>query len=190
MPPYTTSSAGFSATSGSKLFISIRSGASVIQARALKDLPRAARMTLGFTGASMVTSSRLETPRHFISGTGVVKTRHRGDLSGSPRASDHQQAGFIALHAQELARALIRHHRPQQVFGFLQRRDFDQVVGGSGLIEIHFQVVGRELRQYVTVFELDGTIILEVHDDRAKQFAARRDAEILGEVRYGAHPLQ
>ncbi len=56
MPPYTTSSAGFSATSGSKLFISIRSGASVIQVRALKVLPRAARITRGFNGASMVAS--------------------------------------------------------------------------------------------------------------------------------------
>ena len=54
IPPYTTSSAGFSATSGSRLFISMRSGASVIQVRALKVLPRAARMSLGFRGASML----------------------------------------------------------------------------------------------------------------------------------------
>jgi hypothetical protein len=35
------------------LFISMRSGASVIQVRALKELPRGARMFLGFTGTSM-----------------------------------------------------------------------------------------------------------------------------------------
>src|SRR6202048_1918591 len=162
MPPYTTSSAGFSATSGSKLFISMRSGASVIQVRALKVLPRAARMTLGFNGASMVTSLGAETPRHFIAGTGVIEPGHRGDLAGSPCASNHQQARLIALHGQELARAFIRHHRTQQVFGFLQRSDFDQVVVRRGLIEIHFQIVGRELGQNVAAFELNGTIVLEV----------------------------
>jgi hypothetical protein len=34
--------------------MSMRSGASVIQVRALKVLPRAERMILGFNGASMV----------------------------------------------------------------------------------------------------------------------------------------
>src|SRR6202051_4441005 len=104
MPPYTTSSPGFSATSGSKLFINIRSGASVIHERALKALPRAARITLGFNGARMVTSSGAKTPRQFISGTGVVEAGHRSGLPGGPGASNHQKARLIALHGQKLAR--------------------------------------------------------------------------------------
>ena len=44
IPPYTTSSAGFSATSGSRLFISIRSGASVSHDLADSELPRGARI--------------------------------------------------------------------------------------------------------------------------------------------------
>src|SRR5580700_7641231 len=103
MPPYTTSSAGFSATSASKLFISMRSGASVIQDLALKVLPRAARMFLGFKGASMVASLGAETPRHFISGTGVKQLGHRGDLPGSPGAPYHEQARLLALHGQKFA---------------------------------------------------------------------------------------
>ena len=42
VPPYTTSSAGFSAFSGSRLFISIRSGASVCHDRAVSSVPWAA----------------------------------------------------------------------------------------------------------------------------------------------------
>src|SRR5688572_7735321 len=44
MPPYTTSSAGFSATSLSRLFCSIRYGASVSQDLQLSVAPRGARM--------------------------------------------------------------------------------------------------------------------------------------------------
>src|SRR5580692_1183232 len=104
MPPYTTSSAGFSATSASKLFISMRSGASVIQLRALKVLPRAARMILGLGGASMLIPLRAKTPRQFIPGSGVVQARDRGDLTGSPGSPDHHQTGFVALHRQKFAR--------------------------------------------------------------------------------------
>src|SRR4051812_13300779 len=43
VPPYTTRSSGRSATSGSRLFISIRSGASVCQERAVSEVPRGAR---------------------------------------------------------------------------------------------------------------------------------------------------
>src|SRR4051795_5518642 len=43
VPPYTTSSSGRSATSGSRLFISIRSGASVCQLPAVSSVPVAAR---------------------------------------------------------------------------------------------------------------------------------------------------
>src|SRR5712692_9601896 len=43
MPPYTTRSSGRSATSGSRLFISMRSGASVSQLRAESSVPRGAR---------------------------------------------------------------------------------------------------------------------------------------------------
>src|SRR5882757_3148201 len=98
MPPYTTSSAGFSATSGSRLFISMRSGASVIHERALKALPRAARMILGVRGASMGLSLGAESPRHFIARTWVVEPGDRGDLAGGPGTANHQEAGFVALH--------------------------------------------------------------------------------------------
>ena len=76
------------------------------------------------------------------------------------------------------------------MFGFLQRSDSDQVVVRSGLIEIHFQIVGCELRQNVAIFELDGTVVLEVYDDGAVQFTARRNAKIFGEFRCRANSLQ
>src|ERR1700723_992775 len=95
MPPYTTSSAGFSATSGSRLFISMRSGASVNQERALRVVPRAARMRRGFTGASMVSllegERGTEAPRHFIAGAGMVEARERGDGAMGPGAAGHEQ---------------------------------------------------------------------------------------------------
>ena len=43
VPPYTTRSSGRSATSGSRLFINIRIGASVCQDRAVSCVPRGAR---------------------------------------------------------------------------------------------------------------------------------------------------
>src|SRR5580700_7833393 len=46
MPPYTTNSSGRSATSGSRLFMSIRSGASVSQLFAVRCVPLAARIVL------------------------------------------------------------------------------------------------------------------------------------------------
>src|ERR1700722_17220403 len=113
MPPYTTSSAGFSATSASRLFISMRSGASVIQDRALNALPRAARMILGLGGASMRIPLGAKAPRQFVSGSGIVQAGHRGDLAGGPSSSDHHQARLVALHRQELARPLVGHFRAQ-----------------------------------------------------------------------------
>ena len=47
VPPYTTRSSGRSATSGSRLFISMRSGASVCQLFALSSVPRGARTSRG-----------------------------------------------------------------------------------------------------------------------------------------------
>src|SRR5688500_18640950 len=44
MPPYTTSAAGFSATSGSRLFCNMRNGASVSHDLQLSSGPRGARM--------------------------------------------------------------------------------------------------------------------------------------------------
>ncbi len=52
MPPYTTSLSGCSATSGSRLFCSIRNGASVNQLPQFRDLPRGARTTRGTGGLS------------------------------------------------------------------------------------------------------------------------------------------
>src|ERR1700721_833298 len=113
MPPYPTNSAGFSATSASKLFINMRSGASVIQLRALKVLPRAARMIRGLGGASMRVPLGAKAPRQFVSGSGIVQACHGGDLAGSPSPSDHPQARLVALHRQELARPLVGHFRAQ-----------------------------------------------------------------------------
>src|SRR5450631_2734898 len=113
MPPYTTSSAGFSATSESRLFINMRSGASVIQVRALKVLPRAARMILGLGGASMQIPLGAKAPGQFVTGSGIVQAGHRGDLAGGPRPSNHNQARFVALHRQKPARPVVRHFGAQ-----------------------------------------------------------------------------
>jgi len=76
------------------------------------------------------------------------------------------------------------------MFGFLQRRDFHQVVVRSGLIEIHLQIVGCELRQNIAFLQLDRPIVFEVYDDGAVQFAARCDAEIFGKVCDRANSLE
>src|SRR5579862_9710486 len=123
MPPYTTNSAGFSATSASRLFISMRSGASVIQLRAVNVLPRAARMILGLGGASMQFPLGAKAPGQFVPGSGIVQTGHRANLAGGPRSSDDDQTGLVALHRQQLARPIVGHFRAQQMFRFLQRRN-------------------------------------------------------------------
>ena len=46
IPPYTTSSLGFSATSGSRLFINMRNGASVNQLFVFKVVPLGARISM------------------------------------------------------------------------------------------------------------------------------------------------
>src|ERR1700729_3832347 len=120
MPPYTTNSAGFSATSASRLFINMRSGASVIQVRALNALPRAARMIRGVGGASILFPLGAKAPRQFVASSGIVQARHRTDLAGSPSSSDHNQAGLVTLHRQQLARPIIWHFRAQMMFRFLQ----------------------------------------------------------------------
>src|SRR5450830_167334 len=65
MPPYTTSSFGFSATCGSRLFISMRSGASVSQLLAVSVLPRAARISTSryFVGLALEKSVTTRTPQ-------------------------------------------------------------------------------------------------------------------------------
>src|SRR5450755_337968 len=104
MPPYTTSSAGFSATSGSRLFISMRSGASVIQERAESFDPRAARITRGLTGASMMYlnlwDSGAKSPGQFVTRSGMKQLGDRRDRSRRPGAPDHQQAGLIVRHRE------------------------------------------------------------------------------------------
>src|SRR4249919_1759626 len=70
MPPYTTSSAGFSATSGSRLFCSIRNGASDNQDLQLSWSPRGARMV------------RLGSLRVDIGGSGTGER----DYPSAPRA--------------------------------------------------------------------------------------------------------
>src|SRR5277367_2796615 len=194
MPPYTTSSAGFSATSGSRLFISMRNGASVNQERALRVVPRGARMRRGFTGASMVSLLEAErgpeAPRHFIAGAGMVEARERGDGAMGPGAAGHEQARLVALHGQELARSLVRHHGAQHVLRLLQRRYMDQVVVGRCPAEVHVEVAGRERRRDVAVLELHRPVILEMHDQRAVQLATGRHAEVCGELGVGAHALE
>src|SRR5579863_484528 len=64
MPPYTTSSSGRSATSGSRLFISMRSGASVSQDLAVRRGPRGARIgPRAEEGSSVMLHSPHETAR-------------------------------------------------------------------------------------------------------------------------------
>jgi len=121
---------------------------------------------------------------------GVIQARNRGDLGGAPGAADHQQTGFVALHGQELAGAVVRHHGAQPMFGFLQRSDFAQVVVGRRRGEIHFQMVRRQLRQHAAVFQLHRAIVLEMHDQGAIELAARRDAEFLAQRGGGADSLE
>src|SRR6202046_4686099 len=76
------------------------------------------------------------------------------------------------------------------MFRLLQGRNLDQIVVRCGAAEIHVQVIGRELRQNVAILELDGAVILEVHDQRAIQLTAGRNTKILREVCDGAYSFQ
>ncbi|MNT44066.1 hypothetical protein D3C72_1805710 [compost metagenome] len=69
MPPYTTSSFGFSATSGSRLFISMRSGASVSQLLAVSVVPRGARISVSRKRVGLVVVLVTGTPSVVQSGT-------------------------------------------------------------------------------------------------------------------------
>nr|WP_234753995.1 hypothetical protein [Arthrobacter ramosus] len=66
VPPYTTRASGRSATSGSRLFINMRNGASVCQLLAVSSVPRAARTgraPVVKSAGAMVTPSSLEVAR-------------------------------------------------------------------------------------------------------------------------------
>src|SRR5476651_9628 len=97
IPPYTTNSLGFSATSGSRLFINMRNGASVSQLLAVSLLPRAARISTSryFVGLLSVTK---KTPQRSIQtspGSG------RGSLCGRPVTSGSRFCApiFLTTHA-------------------------------------------------------------------------------------------
>src|SRR5262245_61784451 len=109
MPPYTTRSLGRSATSGSRLFMIMRSGASVSQLRALKVCPRGARIVgrtvglrEGWIGAEVYLSRQLgarllsgpERARELVARTRMVQGRKRGNTVVGPRSAQDQQAGL------------------------------------------------------------------------------------------------
>jgi len=91
-PPYTTRSSGRSATSGSRLFISMRSGASVCQLFALSSVPRGARTSRGafiivplfsslpslFIDAAPAAAAQSDSP----SGEGTSRGCHRATTPG------------------------------------------------------------------------------------------------------------
>src|SRR5687768_17320075 len=68
MPPYTTRSSGHSATSGSRLFMSMRSGASVSQLFAESCVPRGARTGRYFIGVTSLHRSMGEKMKRIFSG--------------------------------------------------------------------------------------------------------------------------
>src|SRR6187402_1576884 len=85
MPPYTTSDVGSSATSASRLFCSIRNGASVSQDLHVNVLPRGARIErdgstrLDIVGGSCMQAKPRLSHRH--------RTRPDGTETGLPHAS-------------------------------------------------------------------------------------------------------
>src|SRR4051794_25064791 len=89
VPPYTTRSSGRSAFSGSRLFISIRSGASVCHDRAVSVLPRGAR-----TGRAPSIADRLSVAAH---ATAAAARRGR-----SPPHSGGVHAAQFALELADL----------------------------------------------------------------------------------------
>ena len=74
----------------------------------------------------------------------MVQARHGGDLPRGPGAADHQQAGLVALHGQQLAGSLVRHDGPQQVLGLLQRSHLDQIVVRRGAVEVDVEIIRRQ----------------------------------------------
>ena len=108
-----------------------------------------------------------------------MQLRDRRDDAVGPGPADHEQAGFVAPHVEELARALVRHHGAQHVLGLRERRDLHQVIVRRRRGEIHVEILRREPREHVAVFQLHGAVVLEVHDRGVEQFAARRRRENL-----------
>src|SRR5271165_2487231 len=110
------------------------------------------------------TSLRAKTPGHFIARAGVIELGHRRDRTSGPGAPIDEEAGLIAFHIEQLARALIGHDRAQHVLGLLKRSDFDQIVMRRRAPEIHLEVVRCKPRRDVALLELHGSIVLVVHD--------------------------
>src|SRR5690606_8019562 len=105
LPPYTMSSSGFSATSGSRLFISIRLAASWIQPLAVRFPPRGALtvrlplMVAPFESlASCVTGAATAPPRPLVV-VCQVTSHHGPGNSPAPaggRPTPHRLSGFPA----------------------------------------------------------------------------------------------
>src|SRR3990167_1353321 len=157
MPPYTTSSLGFSATSGSRLFISMRSGASVSQLLAVSVVPRAARIS--------VSRKRLITGLLFLlgmrfwinsGGQGQQMNQPRRDLGGA--AVDVLfRVEFSQVHQAQLAAVA---HGLQQRFEQRQRHASRCRGADAG---------GFAGRQHVAI---DGQIDGVATGDKGRQFGA------------------
>src|SRR3990167_4288538 len=157
MPPYTTSSLGFSATSGSRLFISMRSGASVSQLLAVSVVPRAARIS--------VSRKRLITGLLFLlgmrfwinsGGQGQQMNQPRRDLGGAA-VDVLLGVEFSQVHQAQLAAVA---HGFQQRFEQRQRHTSRCRGADAG---------GFAGRQHV---DIDGQIDRVATGDKGRQFGA------------------
>src|SRR6266850_288488 len=122
MPPYTTRSSGRSATSGSRLFISMRSGASVSQLLQESCVPRGARTTRGAevvmggpcsceqqaVGIELLAMLRAEARNEIVdSHASAFLARH---VEHYPALMQHDRA---RAHGERVAHA-VRHHQGRQ----------------------------------------------------------------------------
>ena len=197
MPPYTTSSSGCSATSGSRLFISMRSGASVSQLFADRTGPRGARITRSLclvhrflTGTALagLTGSGLVSPRPGCAGGQLVaqaRVIEMGDadrLATGPGAAVNHEAGLVCRHPQHAAYASRRVLGANHVFHGLQWRNEGQVFIRRRPGEILAEVARRGMGGDVAVLHLDRHVVFEVHDERMEQRPAGSQPEAHGNV--------
>src|SRR5450631_1091201 len=121
VPPYTTRSSGRSAFSGSRLFISIRSGASVVHDLAVRVVPRGARTGRAPSMTNLLVRERISNDRAGCLGL------------SAERAGDGLNGTQGATGGHELNRRLdLRSHEPVDPgpLGHLSQR-VDHRSGGS-----------------------------------------------------------
>src|SRR5688572_26782984 len=102
MPPYTTRSCGRSATSGSRLFMSMRSGASVSQLFAESCVPRGARITREFIGVRSLHRTQGANMKRILVGTICAVAAHSAAAQDKVNIGISGWTGFapITLAAQ------------------------------------------------------------------------------------------